>query len=448
MDINEARTAYNDAVARMNTAGDEAEAALGALPADATDEQIQAAEEPFRSAQEDVERRKANLARLEAIAAARDNNPVVELAEEPKEERRKQHATAKGQLRNELTYRPDQPSSFFRDLINHNRDRNAADRLWRNDEEQRDLYSQRDLAVSTDGQFIPPIYLGEKWAELPRAGRPFANVVPKMDLPADGLTVTVPKVSGGASEAPQNGQNAAVSETDATFTTVTASLVTIAGQQDIARQALERSFPGLDMVIYKDLAAAYDAKLDAQLLSGAGSSGEHAGLRSVSGVNTATASTATGISILSEIYNASQLVFSNRFKPANLVVMHPRRAAFLAQATVSGAPILQQGNLFQAFGTQDNTYAGSIAGLPVVIDPNIGTTYGNPGTNQDEIYVLHADDLLLMEGAVRQATFEDVGSGNLTVRLQLFGYSFWVPNRQAKSIAVISGAGLASPSFG
>lgn len=447
MNISEARAAYNDAVERMNTAGDESEAALAALAADATDEQIAEAEAPFRAAQEEVERRKANLKRLEDIAAARKNHTVVEAGPDEAEEKR--HAVARGG-KTEFTYRPDKGTSFFGDLYRAQKynDPGAWERIHRNDAEMRDQYEKRDLAVSTDGQFIPPIYLGDRWAELPRAGRPFADAVPKMEMPADGLTITIPKVTGGASEAVQSSQNSAVSETDPTVSTVTASLVTIAGQVDLSRQFLERSAPGADMVIYRDLQNAYDAYLDTQLLSGSGSSGQHAGIRGVSGVNTTTASTATGASIVSCLYDASQKVATNRYRPANLIVMHPRRAAFLAASTSSSVPLFQQGGLFQAFGTQDNTYAGMIAGLPVVLDPNIGTTYGNPGTNQDEIYVLHVDDLLLAEGNVRQAVFEDVGSGNLTVRLQLFGYSFFVPNRQAKSITIVSGAGLATPTFG
>lgn len=447
MSIQEARTAYNEAVERMNQIGDEVEAALEALPADATDEQIAETEQPWRTAKEDLERRKANLGRLQEIADARENSkPVV--IQEPTEER-KNPAVARHELRHELTYRPDTKDSFFRDLIRSKGDRNAAERLYRNDEEMRDQYEKRDLSVTTDGQFIPPIYLGDQWAEIPRPSRPFANIVPKIPLPPDGLTVTVPKVTGGTTEAATTAQNATVSETDATFTTVTATLVTIAGQQDIARQALERSFPGLDMVIFSDLANAYDAALDTQLLSGLGSSGQHLGIRAVTSPNTVTASTATSLSLLGTLYDASQKIGTNRYMPANVIVMHPRRAAaFAAPVSNTNVPFLQQGQLFQAFGTQDNTYAGSIAGLPVVTDANIGTTYGNPGTNQDEIYVLHINDLFLMESAVRQATYEDVLSAALTVRLQLYGYSFFVPHRQVKSITIVSGAGLATPSFG
>lgn len=442
MDINSLREAYNDAVKRMNDADAEVDKALAELPADATEADIEAANEPFRAAKEEADRRKKNLDQAEERAKARESYKPVELPADDAEEKR--HAAAKGSLKVESVYRPDRGTSFFGDLFRalDLRDTAAAERLGQNDAQM------RDFSASTDGQFIPPQYLADRWAEFPRADRPFADVVPKAPLPANGLTVTIPKVSGGASEAVQTAQNGAVSETDPTVTSVTAPMVTVAGQVDIARQALERSDPALDMVIYSDLRAAYDAYLDTQLLSGSGSSGQHAGIRGVSGANTATASTATGTSILSEIYNASQLVATTRYRPANVVVMHPRRAAWLAAQTMTGAPIFQQGGLFQAFGTQDNAFAGSIAGLPVVLDANIGTTYGNPGTNQDEIYVLHVNDLLLMEGDLRQARFEDVGSGNLTVRLQLFGYSFWVPNRQAKSICVISGAGLATPSFG
>src|SRR6478736_2493643 len=88
---------------------------------------------------------------------------------------------------------------------------------------------------------------------------------------------------------------------------------------------------------------------------------------------------------------------------------------------------------------------GTFGGLQVILDANVGTTYG-AGTNEDEIYVLNDDDLLLFEGPVRGATYEDVGSGTLTVR-QLFAYSFFVPNRQVKRLCILSGSGLAAPTF-
>jgi hypothetical protein len=101
----------------------------------------------------------------------------------------------------------------------------------------------------------------------------------------------------------------------------------------------------------------------------------------------------------------------------------------------------------QAFGAQDGGFVQMFAGLPVVVDSNIVTTRGNPGTNQDEIYVVKASDLILMEGPLRVRALQEVLAGTLQVRLQVFAYSAFVSGRWPSGITVISGTGLATPSF-
>jgi HK97 family phage major capsid protein len=450
--IAQARTAYNDAVTRMTAAAD----AIEALPEDATAEQLEARDTEFTEAQAQVERCRANLDRLTAVAEARAAHPHEAEPETPEEPAEPADpaasARAAGTSTVEAVYRPDRGESFFSDLYRtwRNQDPNAAERLHRNTVHALDTLQQRDVTSADPGAagFIPPIYLADEWAELPRAGRPFANRVPSFPFPPSGLTITVPKVQTGVTEAVMTAENTTVSETDIDTQTVTASMVTIAGQNDISRQALERSYPGMDMVIYRDLAGAYDVALDTQLISGTGANGQHLGIRAVSSPNTVayTDGTPTAAELLPKLYDAIQKVASNRYRQANLIVMHPRRAAWLASNLSSTFPLFQQGGLYQGLGTQDQGFAGMIGGVPVLMDPNIGVTYG-AGTNEDEIYVLFVDDVLFAEGPIRQTMFEEIGSGNLLVRLQLFAYSFFVPHRQVKSITIISGTGLVTPAF-
>lgn len=443
-----AQRAWND----LCTKRDAALEAFDALAEDASEELRTATLAAAEAAQKEVADAEPEFLRLKAIHEGRRAlAPVVidpEAVPAPAAALPATPASPKGANEdNERTYRPDKGFSFFRDLVMAKSDGGAQARLLRNQEEIRVTMEERAVSVTTDGQFIPPIYLGDQWANLPRKGRPFANVIPTFPFPPDGLTVTIPKVSGGATVAAQ-AQGGAVSSTDPTVTDVTHTLVTIAGQVDIARQAIERSFPGLDMVIFNDLMRAYDGELDRQLLNGLTGNNEHMGIRNVSSVNTEayTDGSPTQAKLVPKLYEASSKVATNRYLPADLIVMHPSRAAWLAAGLSSTFPLFQQGALFQAVGTQNDSYVGTIAGLPVVADPNVITT-ANPGTNQDEIYVLHVEDLLLAESPYRSATYEDVLSGNLQVRLQLYGYSFFVADRQAKSICVVSGTGLATPSF-
>lgn len=446
MNINQARTAYNNAVDAMNAAGDRAERALENLPANATAKQIADCEEPFNLAKEEVARTRGNLERAEALAEGRAGTDVIV---SPADSR--SYATARGSLRADSVYRPDQSTSFFSDMYMSQRygDPDARERVDRSHRQSLDELNLRTSIGSSDiPGFTAPTYLTQHYAELPRAARPFADILPKLQMPEFGASVVFPRVTTGSTVASQSAENQSVSQTEPAETDYTAPVVTVAGQVDLSRQLVERSaYPGFDMVVYSDLAAAYDAELDRQLLNGLGTSGEHKGIRLVSGINTGTASTATGASVLSVAFGQVSAIASNRYRNPTHVIMHPRRAAWLASQTSSTPPVFQQGQLFQSFGTQDGGLLSTFAGLPVVKDANVIVT-ANPGTGQDECYIVYAPDLLLMETPLRSLRFEDVGSGTLAVRLQVLSYSAFASGRQPKAISALSGAAFASPSFG
>jgi HK97 family phage major capsid protein len=244
----------------------------------------------------------------------------------------------------------------------------AQERLLRNQREALETQAEyRDVTSGDPGAtgFIPPLYLAAEWAELARPARPFANAIPNRPLPVGGLTLTIPKVQTGVTVASQSSEGSAVSETDLDSQTVTASVVTIAGQDDISLQALERSAPGMDEVIFGDLKAVYDAELDRQLIEGTGTGGTHTGLANVSGRNARsyTAGTPTGAGLLPVVYGAISDVASNRYRTPDLIVMHGRRGAWLSKETLSSAsPLFQQGQLFQAFGQQAGGFLQTFAG--------------------------------------------------------------------------------------
>lgn len=143
---------------------------------------------------------------------------------------------------------------------------------------------------------------------------------------------------------------------------------------------------------------------------------------------TFTNATPTAALTVPPIYNGTQSVFSNRFMPADLIVMHPRRSAFLASNLSSTFPLFQLGNLVQATGVQDQGMVNNFSGLGICIDANVRSTDG-AGTNQDEMYVLRSQDLVLWEGDLQARVMEQVLSSTLTVRLQLYAYSAFASGR-------------------
>ena len=87
------------------------------------------------------------------------------------------------------------------------------------------------------------------------------------------------------------------------------------------------------------------------------------------------------------------------------------------------------------------------SGLPVITDPNIATTFGSEtlsGT-EDVIYVLRSQDLILWENGIRTRVLREILSGQLTVRLQVFGYLGFTAARFPKSVVEVTG--LTAPTF-
>jgi HK97 family phage major capsid protein len=315
----------------------------------------------------------------------------------------------------------------------------------------------RDL-TRTDGAggyAIPPLWLMSQYVDLARAGRAYANVCNTQPLPAGTDSINIPKMSTGTATAIQTADNGAVQETDLADTSVAAPVRTIAGQQDVAIQLLDQSPISFDQVIFRDLVADYATKLDVQVISGSGSSGQVTGVRATSGITTVayTTGSPTVAGLYSKIADAVQRVHTTRFMPPTVIVMHPRRWAwFLAASDSAGRPLVvpDAGNPQNAVATLGAVAAeqvvGQMHGLPVVTDPSMPTTLG-AGTNEDVVHVVRASDLLLFESGIRSRVLPDVGSGNLTVRLQVYGYLAFTAGRYPTSVVELGGTGLTSPSF-
>ncbi|MFG2678296.1 phage major capsid protein [Streptomyces sp. NPDC048392] len=357
------------------------------------------------------------------------------------------------------TYERGNGSSFFQDLarvsVNMDGDGAARERLQRHAQDVAEAVERRDLdrTDGNGGYAVPPLWAMSQFVELARAGRAYANLCERLPLPAGTDSINIPKVSSGTATGAQTADNAPVEEQDLEDDFVTAPVRTIAGQQDVAIQLLDQSPVSFDQVIFRDLVADYATKLDLQVISGSGSSGQVTGIRSTSDIVTIAAATATVASLYAKIADAVQRVHTGRFMPPTVIVMHPRRWAwFLAALDSNDRPLIvpNAGNPQNAIATLGVVGAeqvvGQMHGLPVVTDPNMPTSLGT-GTNEDVIHVVRASDLLLYESGIRSRAMPEVGSGTLTVRLQVYGYLAFTAGRYPKSVVEIGGAGLAAPTF-
>jgi HK97 family phage major capsid protein len=344
--------------------------------------------------------------------------------------------------------------SFLTDAWNgyqRRTDPDAQERIERHMREVR--LEKRDIQSSTLNGLIPPIYVLDQAAELARTGRPFANIVPSYDLPPNGMSVIATRVTTGTGVNIQT-ELGAVTETDMVTTDITIPVVTITGQQDVSRQAVERGAL-TDQLVFNDLIAAYAERLDSQTLVGTGSAGQHRGLLNVAGIGLQTYSVTTITTFFSKLAGLMNDVATNRLRPASVVIMHPRRwHALVAASDSSNRPLVVPAALSPfnagAVGTTGSQqFVGTIAGgLPVLVDANVPTNQG-AATNEDRVFVARVEDFALWEeggGVPRVFNFEQT-AGPGVIRLAVYGVSAFTAGRYPSGISMMTGTGLVAPSF-
>ncbi len=359
--------------------------------------------------------------------------------------------------RESRTYSERSDSSFFKDAYNaqFKSDFTAQDRLARHMREEE--IERRDVGTAQFEGLVIPQYLIDLAAPLARAGRPFADFATnEMTLPPSGMTLNISRMTTGSSTAVQVTQNDAVSETDVDDTLLTVNVRTIAGQQDLSRQAIERG-TGIDVFVAADLIKSWHTTLDSQILNGAGTAGTIKGLRASGGNAITFTSTAPTVGLLyPKLADAIQQIQTNSFTNPTHFIMHPRRLAFLLAAVDStNRPLVvpaANGPMNAAgVGTGGSAYGNSgyqMMGLPIITDANVGTTYGTT-TNQDEIYVVNAGESHLWEqpGSPFTLRYDATGAGSLTIKTVVYGYAAYTAERYPLAASIISGTGLSAPSF-
>jgi HK97 family phage major capsid protein len=312
----------------------------------------------------------------------------------------------------------------------------------------------RDVTTSNFAGLVVPQYLTDMAADLARAGRPTANICTQLPLPSDGLTINVSRVTTGTSAAAQSSENSAVSETDIDDSLLSVSVRSYAGQSDLSRQSIERG-SGVEQLVMSDLALAYSTSLNSDIINGAGTSGTHLGILNTTGIGDVDEDDAspTGAETFVQIVKAIGQVNENRYLPPDIVIMHPRRWAYLAGALDGNSrplvnPMGNNPTDPAAVGSAAGYGAvvGNVAGVNVITDAGIPTNLG-AGTNEDRIIVARRSDLLLWEqgsGSPAVARFDSVGSASLTVKIVAFGYSAFTAGRYPTGVSVIQGTLLAA----
>lgn len=356
---------------------------------------------------------------------------------------------------NPVYRRDDLEVSYFRDLFNGS---------VRGDEQaRRRLVAAQETRAQTTtagagGEFAPPLWLVEDFVALARPGRITADLIGAQPLPGGVSSINIPKISGGSTVGVTQTQNTTITESNMTTTSISSGITEITGKQTVSLALLRQSGTPLDRIILSDLAEAYAVMLDQQVINGSAANGQLRGMitagTTVTYTSTAPAvvSTTAANSFYLKILSAQAALAGTRYLPADTIVMHPRRWAWVLGALDSSnrplvVPTGAGSNQVGVSGSLvPQGYAGEMLGTPVYVDPNIPTNRGT-GTNQDVVFVIRRGDLQLWESSVETASFDATYADQNSILYRVLGFAAFIPHRHQASVQVIDGTGLVAPTF-
>ena len=349
-----------------------------------------------------------------------------------------------------LTYSERGERSFVRDLINAQvrNDPSAWSALSRHMDEVR--VETRDVSRTDGGigEFVPPLWLVDQYAKTLRPGRTTADLLSKQALPAGTDSINIPRITTGTDVAAQTADNAATTAQDMATTSVSAPVRTISGYENVSLQLVEQSplAGGIDRMIFADLMAAYDYRLNVAVINGAGTSGDLLGLLNTIGIGTVTytSGTPTAAGFQTAFAQALSTVAKNRYMGAEAIVLAPSIwYGLVGLSDTSGRPVVvpAANGPMNAVGVNGAPGAaqgpvGSILGVPCYLDAAIPTVSSAlPGI------VAAFSDTYLFESGMKTRVLPDVLSANLTIRFQLYRFAA-IAARSPAGIAKITGTGF------
>lgn len=277
-----------------------------------------------------------------------------------------------------------------------------------------------------------PSFVGDLWAQALRARAPLATALETSgrQLPQGEMAVKAPRVTTGATTTVQATQNTSVNIANLVLTTASGPIATTAGYIDASAQVVELS--GLDGSLFdeavtRELAAAYAAALETQIVQGTGASGQLAGLLATSGVTTVTytdASPSPAKNWSQAVQQAVSTAHTAAGAPPDLIALHPRRGRYIASGDRT-APAWPVATVAETLGMPTNQGAG---------------------TNEDRIVIARSEYVHLLTRLPTLTVHEDSAADTLTVRYRVYGMAGLIVTQPA-AVTIVSGTGLTAPVF-
>jgi HK97 family phage major capsid protein len=329
--------------------------------------------------------------------------------------------------RDEPVYRPPDASgrypSFFRDLLHAQTggDPDARGRIDRHNLQTRAL----GTTVTGPGA-VPPVWLFNEFAIIAHGARPWADALRRIEI-ADANPVNLGQMTSGATVAATTEGNPAP---DGSFVagTITTNPVTYTGKVDVSRQLVDGSNPAIDGIVYADCMGAYNEAVENAVV---------AAFEALTPPVTITYP-GTYANLPDCFIDAGASLVKRRKLAASFVFMSAGAWAFLAkQKDTQGRPLLTTGQhgATNAYGlTAPDYLGGEVVGLQCI--PSWAGV-------DNHLYVVRADDLLLLESSTFNFRYEEV-LGPSAIRLGVWGYAAPILTRYASSVVKIN-AGTTIP---
>ena len=211
-------------------------------------------------------------------------------------------------------------------------------------------------------------------------------------LTTDADSITYPVLSADAVPA-WYAEAAAISPSDPTFGTLTATPRKLAHLVQFSNEVLDDSDPSIATVLNDHLLRVLALKLDAGLLEGSGSAPEVTGLKNISGKQTLNSATNGQQPTLDNIADAIALLEAVNVPIDRMrLVVHPRNVSTLRKAKASTA-----GSFL--WGEPTAVSPRNIFGVPVVTSPQLATseTLGTSGAATNSAYLFDTDSVVYVQ---------------------------------------------------
>jgi HK97 family phage major capsid protein len=333
----------------------------------------------------------------------------------------------------EMVYLPPDAGSgrnlFFRDMLHAQLDR-EPDAQGRID---RHCLQMRAMGTTGTGPgVVPPTWLFNEFAIIAHGARPWADTLRKVGI-TDANPVNLGKqvTPGAAITATTEGNPAGDGSFNANV--ITTSPVTYTGKVDVSRQLVDGSNPAIDGIIYADCMGAYNEAVENAVVAAFEALTAPSGLAAVI---TYPGTAPVYANLPDAFIDAAASVIKRRKAPPRVVFLSTGAWAFLAkQKDQQGRPLVTTGQHgpVNSYGLGDavlyNQIAGEVVGLQCI--PSWAGV-------DNHIYVLKADDALLLESSTFNFRYEEV-LGPSAIRLGVWGYAAPVLGRYPSGIIRIDG---------